>query len=292
MLVGSCQLSDRILARDAEKNMAPFTCPDCSKEVILHKGLIRVHHFQHKPPVNCIYGSGETDVHYSAKLAIYDSIRSKGTASAIELECRLMPGVRPDVYFEMGTAKVALEIQKTAQTVEEMKKRTLAYAELGVHVIWILPEHAPQWTNEKGNVCRVQIWHEFLHTTYFGRVYYWQHDRFVRAAHFDKCFREIPEGNWVEDWEENIGDDLSETYFYQEEHDNAYYGGGRRLLKTHKEVVWYPSELDLLADFRATSRSQLNCKRYDVPACRLWMDSRKHWWPKEDLKANVLGTDF
>jgi len=263
--------------------MAPFTCPECAKEVILHKGLIRVHHFQHKPPVNCVYGIGETDVHYAAKLAIYDSIRAKGTASRVELEYRLIPGVRPDVYFEIRGNKVAVEIQKTAQTIEEMQRRTVAYDILNVHVAWVLPAGAPTWINADDAVCRVQIWHEFLHASYFGRVYYWQHDRFVRAAHFGKCYREIPEGNWVEDYEEEIGEDLSGTYWYQEEHDGADYGGGRRPLKSQKTVTWYATELDLLSDFRPAKRTEFDCKRYIVPACRLWIDTRKHWWVKDEF---------
>jgi len=279
------------LARDAQKEMAPFSCPDCSKEVILHKGLIKVHHFQHKPPVTCVYGLGETDVHYTTKLAIYDSIRARGTATCVEVEYQLLPGVRPDVYFEFRNTKVAVEIQKTAQTVEEMQKRTKAYDALKVHVVWIIPDSAPNWIDADRQICRVQMWHEFLHATYFGRVYYWRHDRFVRAAHFGKCHRYIPEGNWVEDWEEEIGDDLSGTYWYDEHHDDAYYGGGSRLLKSQKTVAWYPTELDLLDDFRPTNRKEFDCKRYIVPPCRLWMDKRTPWWAKNKFQKTSLAAD-
>jgi hypothetical protein len=225
-----------------------------------------------------MYGTGETDAHYLTKTAIYDSILASAQVSRVELEYRLT-GVRPDVYFERAGAKVAIEIQKTAQTIEEMQRRTVAYDHLGVHVLWILPENAPAWINDQANSCRVQVWHQFLHTAYFGRLYFWQHGRFVRAAHLTPSFRDIPEGNWVEDYEEEIGEDLSGTNWYQETHDEADYGGGRRFLKSQKTVSWKPIDLDIVRDFRPTNRTKFDCKRYSVPACRLWMDTGKNWWP-------------
>ena len=61
MLVASNDGSELINAWDAEKDEAPFFCPECKAEVVLKKGQIRQHHFAHTPPFNCMYGEGESE---------------------------------------------------------------------------------------------------------------------------------------------------------------------------------------------------------------------------------------
>ena len=270
----------------AEREMSPFTCPECEKEVVLHKGQVRVHHFKHKPPITCPYGSGETDEHYIAKKELYDALSGHENILKFGIEYRGLDGARPDVYFETKTpfCRVAIELQKSSQTVEDIARRTLAYTKLGVNVIWIFPFNEPSWVEGESGVCKIQSWHEYFHLMFFGRVYFWQRGRTVRAAHFGKFFRNNPEGNWVEDYEEKVVDDLSETDWYQENHDEAYYGGGRRLVKSYKTVTWAAQSLDLLQDFRPTIRKKFPTKRYTVPDCRLWIDSLRSWWPKEEYR--------
>ena len=61
-----------VLSMEVEKEDGPFFCPSCRGKVILKKGRIKIPHFAHKPPVTCIYGKGESEIHYKAKLEIRD----------------------------------------------------------------------------------------------------------------------------------------------------------------------------------------------------------------------------
>ena len=51
----------------SQKSEGPFYCKKCNIEVILKKGLIKQHHFAHKPPKQCMFGYGESDIHYKAQ---------------------------------------------------------------------------------------------------------------------------------------------------------------------------------------------------------------------------------
>jgi len=273
----------------AEREMSPFICPECRQKVVLHKGQVRVHHFKHKPPITCPYGSGETDEHFIAKKGIYDALAGHPNVTKTEIEYRGLTGVRPDVYFETQTpsCRVAVELQKSSQTIEDVERRTVSYTKLGVYVIWIFPSKEPKWVEGESDVCKIQSWHEYFHLMFFGRVYFWQNGTTVRAAHFGKFFRDTPQGNWVEDFEEKVGDDLSGTDWYQENYDYAYYGGGRRFVKSFKTVMWAGQSLDLLQDFRPTTRKRFPTKRYTVPDCQLWIDRLRSWWPKEEFKKSL-----
>ena len=274
MLVASSATRLNVPAWIAERGMSPFSCPECRREVVLHKGLVRAHHFKHKPPINCPYGLGESDQHYKAKKGLYDALSGLPNLSKFEIEYRL-DGARPDVYFELKipACRVAIELQKSSQTLEEVARRTSTYAKLGVSVIWIFPFNEPHWVEGEPGVCKAQSWERYFHSMFYGRVYFWQAGRMVRAAHFAKVFRDVPQGNWVEDIEEKIGDDLSGTRWYQEHHDDADYGGGTRFVKSHKTVLWAPQPLDLSQDFDSTARQQFR----DVPACRIWLDRLRSW---------------
>lgn len=70
--------SQKTLAQDANKIDAPFTCPECNKNVILRKGLIKTPHFAHKPPVTCQYGQGESEEHRKCKQAIFNCLVEAG----------------------------------------------------------------------------------------------------------------------------------------------------------------------------------------------------------------------
>ena len=260
----------------AERGMSPFSCPECRREVVLHKGLVRAHHFRTQSRRStALTAWAKADQHYKAKKGLYDALSGLPNLSKFEIEYRL-DGARPDVYFELKipACRVAIELQKSSQTLEEVARRTSTYAKLGVSVIWIFPFNEPHWVEGaawglQGSVMGTGI---FIRM-FYGRVYFWQAGRMVRAAHFAKVFRDVPQGNWVEDIEEKIGDDLSGTRWYQEHHDDADYGGGTRFVKSHKTVLWAPQPLDLSQDFDSTARQQFR----DVPACRIWLDRLRSW---------------
>ncbi|MGO9265463.1 MAG: competence protein CoiA [Candidatus Binataceae bacterium] len=126
----------KVLARIVVRAESPFLCPLCLREVILRKGKIKVHHFAHKPPVTCSLGAGETEEHHRAKLAIYDALRVNTLVSDVELE-KDLGGSVADVYARISGVRVAVEIQRSSLTVNEIVARTQNYHRLQIAVLWI-----------------------------------------------------------------------------------------------------------------------------------------------------------
>ena len=86
MLVASSKTQEKSLAWLTEKSQAPFSCPECNSEVILKKGKVRAHHFAHKPPVDCIYGVGESQKHLTIKRQVYEALVNHHNCSRCELD--------------------------------------------------------------------------------------------------------------------------------------------------------------------------------------------------------------
>lgn len=95
----------KVTARDSERTEAPFQCPTCQREVTLHKGQIKVHHFAHKPPVTCARGIGESEAHLQAKLAIFDALKREGNVADLEIErdCGIsVADICPHLWYTSG----------------------------------------------------------------------------------------------------------------------------------------------------------------------------------------------
>ncbi len=111
------------VAWKTEKNEGPFTCPGCTGEVILKKGKMKEHHYAHRPPYNCPYGAGETQIHYRCKREIYEALLAHPKCSDCDIEKQLS-GVRPDVYAVISSARVAIEVQKTTINLNDIERRS------------------------------------------------------------------------------------------------------------------------------------------------------------------------
>jgi competence protein CoiA len=120
----------KVLAREEVKNNQPFFCPECNNDTILKKGRIKVHHFAHKPPVTCEYGLGETEQHRRCKMEIYDGLVCHSRFANCEIE-RGMGTVRPDIYACMDGIQIAIEVQLSTLTLENIIYRTSEYAKRG-----------------------------------------------------------------------------------------------------------------------------------------------------------------
>jgi competence protein CoiA len=131
-----------VIARSESRSNAPFNCPECSNEVILRKGMIRIHHFAHKPPFTCSYGAGETDAHRRCKIAIYDALLQAPNVRKPGLERSLMT-VRPDVRAYINDVPIAIEVQISALSLDSIIRRTIEYARQGVYLLWLA-----QWTSD------------------------------------------------------------------------------------------------------------------------------------------------
>ena len=286
MLVANDQNNVRSLAWQSQKSHAPFTCPECSNEVILRQGKIRAAHYAHKPPVFCAYGKGESDLHYRAKRAIYDSLCSHPNCRNCDLETRL-PGVRPDISFATGGSRVAVEFQKSTLDIREIQRRTERYAELGFYVLWLVADPVPSNADlaDDGSIvmARPKEWQKYLHAIYFGRLYHWQEGAMVKPVHLEAHKYYVKPGNWVEDFEDEIGDSLEGTYWYDDNHPYADYGGHWKNSKAKKKVIpasgiGVDGTLHIVDHFKGSYRKLFESKNWTVPAGMVWMDRFKKWW--------------
>lgn len=287
MLVALDINQNRCIAWDTNKEQKPFICPNCQDEVILRQGNKRVHHFAHKPPVNCTFGTGESQKHYEVKKAIYEALLKEANCTKCELE-RVLNGVRPDISLKINNSYVAIEIQNSTIDISLINQRIERYNKLNIHLIWILPDNNPKIvlpdSKDEGvhkKLCRPKEWEKYLHKLYFGRLYYWQNNVNVKPLHLQTYQYEISSGNWIEESAEC--QDLEGTNWYNDNIDKAYYGGYTKYSKTKKEFISPKSNgkdiiLNIAKDFKPIEVKQSNFKGTSTPHRKLWIDNIKAWW--------------
>ncbi len=136
MLVAQNPSGERVeAARDLAADA--YTCPLCAGAVILKRGRVKVAHFAHTPGAICDWAR-ESLSHHLAKRVLADRFRALGYA--VELE-EPHPGAnrRVDVAVTMPTGhRVAVEVQDSAISVEEMKRRNRADQRSGFFgTVWV-----------------------------------------------------------------------------------------------------------------------------------------------------------
>ena len=264
MLVALRSDQSRCIAFETDKEGGPFHCPYCEGETILKKGELREHHFSHKPPYDCQYGAGETQIHYKIKREIYLALSAHPNCSKCDIE-RNLKGVRPDVSLYVGKTPVAIEIQKNRIDIDYIIQRTMRHASLGIYVLWIFTDNTPKTflhEGEEENVYRINKWEKFLHEMYFHRLYYWQKGAYVMPYHFK------PFCTWVE-----------ESEWYDENGEYRQEGGFYRETKTLKIPISFPGPiLHLADDFTAKARKESRFEYHTIPQSRLWVDKNSSWW--------------
>jgi competence protein CoiA len=168
-MLRACNSQGSVLADEVEWEDGPFHCPTCQGEVILKKGRIKVPHFAHVPDMECEYATeGESEEHRYIKWEIYQALLHTPGVTDVQVE-RYLQEVRPDVSYVVNNEVVAIEIQLSLLSREQIAWRTEAYARKNIAVLWTpsLPGEAFQRRYAPKD------WERYLHTLYFGRVYYW-----------------------------------------------------------------------------------------------------------------------
>lgn len=256
-MITSIRYSDgqKVVARDSQKQDGPFFCPKCQREAILRKGRVKVHHFAHKPPVVCQYGQGESEFHRVCKQSIFDCLVQETDVAACELE-KDLGKVVPDIYFESGKVKVAIEVQISSLTMSKIIERTEEYNRLGIYVLWLpISDDALQT-----EMYAPKQWEKWLHAAYFGRVYYWLHGLTVAGIHFDEYQLWVEESSWYT----SDGDEMSA---------GGYFKRSKRYRTPNHGLT-----LNILQDFQATSRRTWAGGDIFVPNCRILTDKHTAWW--------------
>ena len=251
------------LAWDAQKSGKPFFCPSCNKEVILRQGEVKAHHFAHKPPVYCIYGSGESEIHYRIKKQLYEYLKLQPNCEKCDVE-RNLKTVRPDISLYVDNIPVAIEIQKTNIDIRTIKKRMMEYYKKKISVLWIIPEECPVMQyHEKENeyVHRAIEWEIYLHALNYGKLYYWQGNNTLMAYHFSS-FQIYKEGS---EWYDEYGDFQSAGGYH-------YYAKRLKICSSDNKCLYIEK------DFIKNMHKEYSNSSIDIPECLIYKDKYGNWW--------------
>jgi competence protein CoiA len=154
-------------AFDSIERRSRYTCNQCGESVLLKKGSVRAHHFSHKVGSLCA-SSGESYTHSATKTGIYKRLKEAGFN--VKLEHQLNGGERiADVclFNPKGNPILAIEIQRSDQTVDQMYERTKSYSSMGMSVLWVLP-----WSDAYDEpVIKMREWHKWINSLYYGKIY-------------------------------------------------------------------------------------------------------------------------
>ena len=116
-----------------------YRCGGCNGALVLKKGRIVIHHFAHKPPTDCKWAKGETKAHLEAKKVVVDALKGRGLKANAEFVVDTLPGDRrADVMtWRPDGQMVAIELQHTSISLDEIEKRAFSYARASIAQMWI-----------------------------------------------------------------------------------------------------------------------------------------------------------
>jgi competence protein CoiA len=115
-----------------------FFCPACGERVSLKLGNQRIYHFAHRSGTICRdFYESETLYHMKGKLQLYQWLERQGIPAALEYyDSRIKQ--RPDIVFNYGGNKYALEYQCSPIPEDIFIKRTAAYDQQNYIPLWIM----------------------------------------------------------------------------------------------------------------------------------------------------------
>lgn len=262
----SLQTDEEWQAEIAHRDYGPFYCPVCYSDAVLRKCTEKIDHYAHKSRLSPVLGPKETALHAACKEEIRAQLANRFPDGKWASEREIpenkehkIPLLRPDVSGRIGDHRVVVEVQASALTIPKIVKRTQAYAKRGICILWVVPLHEPL-----GHLpFRPRLYERYLHSIYYGRVYYWWAGQGVTLTpvHYGPAKRHIEYREWYEDGEEQSAGGYEATY------------------KTIKTPI-YGAPLNLSTDFTLEERGAFTPEneRKEVPACRLWQDRLSPWW--------------
>ena len=266
------KLDNQIVYADyATKSDGPFYCPVCLSDAIVRKCTEKVDHFAHSARQSPIIGKKDRFLHEQCQNEILEYLQKSFPLGKWEKE-RPIPKnekygtkeVVPDISGRIGDLPIAIEVQISPYTINKIYDKLVEYQKRGVLVLYIIPLY-----KEIGEeVFRPRLFEKYLHSLYYGRVYYWtpNNNNKIVSAHFGRCTRWIEESTWFsEDGEECSG------------------GGYYLTFRTIRKPL-FGEQLDIVKDFKQIQRKEfipVNAKK-KIPTCSLFIDKQMKWWNKKE----------
>lgn len=128
------------LRSDVKAKRLMLRMPCCQAAAFPRESKLGTRHFYHKPGVECD-AKGETLEHLLAKAHVAIGARDAGYEVDTEASG---DGWRADVLAKKGQARVAFEIQWSAQSLEDTVYRQERYAAAGVRCAWLFRKLPPK----------------------------------------------------------------------------------------------------------------------------------------------------
>ena len=255
----------RIEAELADRGLA-YKCPNCTQSVILKRGRIKVAHFAHKPPTNCIWASNETLAHLESKKIFRDAAILRGLRSEVEFTVPSLPDDRrADVMiWSPSRVQVAIELQHSNIDLKEIERRSFSYARAGIAQAWV------PFLNSKSMAAAIETdegadgdkliarysarpFERWCHALHRGHLWFYEpRKKVLWRGHFDRHEIWVEESNW-----------------YSPEGEEMSAGGFYRVSKRWKELtLWGPYSVDQIR-IKLESRKAWQSNRYNLPAGRI-----------------------
>lgn len=161
MLVAKNVLGARVLAQDAPFGSSGWLCPECSGGLVLKKGDHVIHHYAHKNIGDCSSG-GETIEHMKIKFAIFQAAQNRPGIEAM-LEHPIGGHRRADVAIHGKIRKVAIEVQLSTISPEEIWARMKDHLNAGYSTMWVVKLDCTREMNQRKHKYPVRQFQREIH---------------------------------------------------------------------------------------------------------------------------------
>lgn len=240
-----------IRASHARREDGPFVCPDCDEQVDLHQGRNTIPHFAHRSTRICTHTTGETELHRKSKIEIFEALKNSPEVDRVEMEFSI-GYIRADILARIRGELVAIEVQISTLSPESISFRTQEYRRRGIAVLWIL-----EWTPKiEGLHFTPRPFERWLHATYFGRVYYWKAGLEIIPYQFQPRHIHVEPRTWFD------------------KKGRQQRSGGFVKIAKRRRIAVRGRPLNLMQDFRSTTRPPWQSETLRIPEARLYLDSR------------------
>lgn len=265
--------SCRVIGYEIDKDKTEsYVCEYCNEVVIHNKSnsQVRIGHFKHKSNLACPNNQKESVEHIRTKRGIKNYLSEKYSKAfhIIELEKWICnKSIRPDIYIEtVRGKKIAIEVQASQLTIDQIIDRTIRYAQNNIYVLWVLvwkkskisssaymmneyfrSHHCDRFCDHTIKLTEMEL---FIHWMNYKRLILWDFEQ----TYSDTGFR-------IVELEKFVGDDAE---YYDESGEYQYFEG--RVAKNKKIITNLHFDIPFGEFYPSfNERFQVHGKKYELP---------------------------
>ena len=264
-----------ISADEAVHNDSPFICRTCLSDAVVRKCIEKRDHFAHRARLSPAIEAQESELHKGCLDEICEALKKQfpngdwQTNRPIKANEKLgTDAVKPDISGKINDQRVVIEAQVSQLSISTIIKRSVIYSKWKVPILWIVPLKA-----DLGDApFRPRLYERYLHSMFFGRVYYWRPSfgNLVLPVHYGVAERNIPYAEW----------------YAKEAEEEREAGGYDKPYKVIKRPV-VSDKMDIVSQFYRLQREEFRPwnERKTVPPLLIWKDKLADWWDKSEDEA-------